>query len=431
MKRPRILLWSALTLVVAAVAGIFAAALSHRGPSSTDEIPLAEVKRGAIDLQVHAIGELQAGKSQMLTAPTVGGDSLQITHLVRSGEMVKRDDIVIAFDPSEQNYKLEQSRSELLQAEQEITKATADAAVLAAQDKVALLKARYDVRKAELDVQKNELLSKIDAEKNDLALRQAKRVLAEREQDIQSHAESGKAAIYLAQEKHTKAKLTMDQAQQNLEKMQVKAPMDGLVSIQKNVNAAGGFFFTGMSLPEYRQGDQAQAGSPIVQVVDTKELNLVSKVSEQDHNNVHPGQPVDVRFYALPGNTFRGTIKGVGGMTMRQFFESGNGGSFDVAIQLSHMDDRLRPGLTADILCLGQSSQNVLYIPRQAIFLKDGKRITYVASGTGYSQREVTIEGESESRAVIRGLEVGARVALIDPTVPRKSNSKSSAAGEP
>ena len=65
---------------------------------------------------------------------------------------MKKGDIVIEFDPSEQHYKLEQNRSELLQAEQEITKAKADAAVLAAQDKVALLKARYNVRRAELDV---------------------------------------------------------------------------------------------------------------------------------------------------------------------------------------------------------------------------------------------------------------------------------------
>src|SRR5262249_58410844 len=92
------------------------------------------------------------------------------------------------------DYKLDQNRSELLQAEQEITKAKADAAVVAAQDKVALLKAKFDARRAELDVQKNELVSTIDARKNDLALDQAKRVLAELEQDVKSRSASGKAA---------------------------------------------------------------------------------------------------------------------------------------------------------------------------------------------------------------------------------------------
>ena len=124
------------------------------------------------------------------------------------------------------------------------------------------------MRRAELDVQKNELVSKIDAEKNELALAQAKRVLAEQEKDIESHKASGQAATYLAQEKYNKAKLGMDQAQQNLDKMRVTAPMDGLVSIQKNMNAMGGIFFTGMSLPDYHEGDQVQPGSAIAQVVD-------------------------------------------------------------------------------------------------------------------------------------------------------------------
>ena len=164
---------------------------------------------------------------------------------MHTGQSVKKGDVVFEFDTSEQLYKLEQNRSELEQAEQEITKAQADAAVLAAQDQVTLLKDRYSVRRAELDVQKNELLSKIDAEKNELALAQAKRVLAEQEKDIESHKASGQAATYLAQEKYNKAKLGMDQAQQNLDKMRVTAPMDGLVSIQKNVNVMGGIMFTG------------------------------------------------------------------------------------------------------------------------------------------------------------------------------------------
>ena len=69
----------------------------------------------------------------------------------------------------------------------------------------------------------------------------------------------------------------MDQAQQNLDHMQVTAPMDGLISIQKNMNASGGFFFTGMSLPDYRAGDQVQAGSAIVQVIDPKEIEMSAK----------------------------------------------------------------------------------------------------------------------------------------------------------
>jgi len=334
---------------------------------------------------------------------------------------VKKGDIVIEFDPSEQRYKMEQSRSELLQAEEEITKAKADAAVLAAQDKVTLLKDRYDVRDAELELQKNELVSAIDAKKNQLALEQAKRVLAQLEQDIQSHTASGQAAIYLAREKWNKAKLSMDQAQENIKKMKVPAAMDGLVSIEKNRDANGGFFFDGMSLPDYREGDQVRAGSGVAEVIDVREMELVSKVNEHDRSNVRVGQSVRVEFDASPGQLFHGTVKTVGGMAVRQFWDQNNGGKFDVSIELSNSDSRLRPGLTVQIAILGDERKNILYLPRQALFLKDGKRVVYVKSGNGFEQRDVTIQSESESRAAVEGLTAGAEIALVDPTAPRRS----------
>ncbi len=156
-------------VVLAGVGGIIA--MSRNRPlAGTGDIPVAQVTRGDFEIQVHATGELKAGESMMLAAPAIGGDALQITHLSQTGDVVKKGDVAIEFDPSEQHYKVEQNRSELLQAEQEITKAKADAQVQAADDKVALLKARYSVRRAQPDVGKDELLSKIDAQKNDLAL---------------------------------------------------------------------------------------------------------------------------------------------------------------------------------------------------------------------------------------------------------------------
>jgi HlyD family secretion protein len=429
VKRHRIVVWALVGVVLAAGVGVVVASSRVTLNPKNDDIPLAEVKRGQIDLQVHASGELRASHSIMLSAPAVGGDALQITHLVRTGQPVKKGDVVFEFNPSEQLYKLEQNHSELQQAEQEITKAKADAAVLAAVDKVTLLKDRYSVRRAELDVQKNELVSKIDADKNELALGQAKRVLVEEEKDIESHKASGQAATYLAQEKYNKAKLGMDQAQQNLDKMRVTASMDGLVSIQKNMNASGGFFFTGMSLPDYHEGDQVQPGSSIAQVVDPQGLDLTSKIDEQDRGNVQVGQPVDVIFDALPGQVFHGTVKSVGGMSVRQFFSSNTNGNFEVGIQLANKDPRLRSGFTAQIVFLGASKKNVLYLPRQALFLKDGKRIVYARKGNGYEQREVKIQSENESRAAIDGLEQGSRVALVDPTAPRKTAGNSSAPG--
>jgi multidrug efflux pump subunit AcrA (membrane-fusion protein) len=421
-------MWGLTGAFVLLVAAVIAMGRPHASANS-DAIPVAEVKQGDMQIEVHATGELSATHSVMLVAPAIGGDSLQITRLLQTGKPVKKGDVVVEFDPSEQHYKLEQSHSELLQAQEEITKAKADAQVQTAEDKVNLLKAKYDVRSAELDVQKNELVSKIDGQKNDLALQQAKRVLAELERDIESHHATGQASIFLAQEKWNKAKLAIDQAQQNLDRMRVSATMDGLISIQRNMNASGGFFFGGMSLPDYRPGDQVQPGSPIAEVLDPSQMNLTVRVGERDRDNVSAGEPVTVRFNALPGKTFQGKVKTVGGMSMQQFFSSESSHGFDVTIELADTDARMRPGLTADVTFQGPLRKSVLYIPRQALFMKDGKRVVYVRDGNSFKQREIKVGGQSESRAIVSDLTSGTEIALLDPTIPRKTTHTSSSTG--
>jgi multidrug resistance efflux pump len=426
MRGRRAITWAVAAVALAAVVGVLAAVRRAAPVAAGSDIPTSRVKRGDLDMRVYATGELRTSHFEMITAPPIGGGSLEITHLLHTGAAVRKGDLVMEFDPTEQRYKLEQNRSELLQAEQEITKAKADAAVTAAQDKVALLKARFDVRRAELDVQKNELVSTIDARKNDLALEQAKRVLAELEQDVKSRNASNRAAIALAAEKRNKAKLAMDQAQHNIQKMRVSAPMDGLVALEKNQNASGGIYWGGMTLPEYREGDQVEPGRTVGQVIDPKEMELAAKVGELERNNLKEGESVEIVLDALPGSVFHGTVKTLGGANRRNFWESDTAARFEVTIALSNKDSRMRPGLTAQVVIQGDPRKNVLYLPRQALFLKDNQRVAYVKDGSSFEPREVKIQAENESRAAVEGIDAGTEVALVDPTAPKKTQ-----AGEP
>ena len=169
------------------------------------DVPTATVKEADLQLKVLTTGALRTKESRVIAAPPIAGGTLQIIKLARFGAQVHKGDVVLEFDPSEQEYNLAQNRSDLLQAEQEIVKSKADAAVQTAQDQTALLKAKYAVRRAELEVSKNELVSKIDAQKNLLALDEAKRALTQLEQDIRSHSASNKAALAISEEKRHKA----------------------------------------------------------------------------------------------------------------------------------------------------------------------------------------------------------------------------------
>lgn len=397
--------------------------------SSDPNIPVAPVKQGDVQLRVNATGELRATRTVMMSAPAIAGGSLQIIRLLKAGSMVKAGDEVVDFDPSQQEYNLGQNRSDLEQAEQEIVKAKDDAAVQAAQDQTALLKAQFDVRQAELEVSKNELVSAIDAQKNLLALDEAKRALAQLQQDIKSHAASGQATMAVDQEKAHKAKLAMDQALENIKNMQVRSPIAGLVVIRQNMNASGGFFFGGMTLPAFEQGDQVSAGAVIADVIDMGTMEITAHVSEGDRVNVKSGQPVEIHVDALPGVILGGTVKAVAA-TAGYFFDSG-GGSSDVSIALSHQDKQLRPGFTAHVVILGEEIQNALSIPREAVFEKDGKQIVYARGANGFEPRSIQIKYLTEGRAVIDGLKVGTDVAVLDPSQQAAASAKPAASSGP
>ena len=376
-------------------------------------IPTVRLKRGNVELKVYTTGEMRALRSALLIAPPVGG-ALRIVRLAKTGTKVQPGDTVIEFDPSEQEQVLAQNRSELLQAEQEITKGKADATVQAAQDQVALLKARFEVRRAELEVSRNELVSAIDAKKNLLNLEEAKRRLEQLGQDIQSHAASNQAAQSVLEEKRNKAQLLIQQAQKNIESMRISAPLSGLVAVMQNDDVTGGFNF-GLPMPEYREGDQVYPGRIIAQAHEISQMEISAKVNESDRANFDMGQPVEVRVDALPGKSFSGKVKTVSGMASRETFSFDAIRRFDVTFLLDQPDPRIRPGVTAQVIIAGTVIRDALYLPPQALFEKEGRFRVYVRREKRFEGREVRITFRSESQVVVEGLDEGAEVALVNP----------------
>jgi HlyD family secretion protein len=394
-------------------------------------IPTATVKEVDLQLKVFTKGALRTEQSRVISAPPIAGGTLQIIQLATAGAQVHAGDLVLEFDPSQQEYNLGQNKSDLLQAEQEIVKARADAAVQTAEDNTALLKAKYAVRRAELEVSKNELISQIDAQKNILALDEAKRALAQLEQDIRSHSASNEAALAISEEKRHKALLAMDQAERNIKNMRVTSPIDGLMVIHGNRDSTGGMFFGGMTLPDYHVGDQANPGSSIAEVIDSSHLEISAQVGETDRTNLKSGQQVDITIDALPGETFAGKVRTVGGATAGEFWDDNSKHKFDVAVQLDRSDPRLRPGFEAKLSILGDHLTRAVSLPAEAIFDHDGKKIVYCDRGRGFEMQEVKVRALSEGRAILEGIPVGTVVALVNPEKKGSGKPKGTGSASP
>src|SRR2546422_1842624 len=299
--------------------------------ATDSEVTTAIVKDVDLQLKVITTGVLRTSQSRTIIAPPIAGGTLQIVTLARSGAQVHAGDVVLEFDPSQQEYNLGQNRSDLLQGDQEIVKAKADAAVQTAEDQTAFLKAKYAVRRAELEVSKNELVSPIDAQKNLLALDEAKRAQTQLQQDVQSHSASNQAVLAISEEKRHKARLSMEQAEQNIKHMHITSPIDGLVVIHGNRDSTGGFFMDGMTLPDYHVGDQAHSGSSIAEVSDVSHLEISAQIGETDRVNLKAGQSVEIKIDALPSETVSGKVQTVGGATSHELCDDKTPHTFHAA----------------------------------------------------------------------------------------------------
>lgn len=411
----RVALAGAVILLVAAATAfsVGVPTLSERGAVA----PTARVVRGPLKLTVYANGELRAGRTTTLIAPSTGG-MLRIVRMLPTGAPVKAGDLVMEFDPADQHYQLEQAASDLAEAEQNIAKMKADAAVQGAQDQVALLTARFDVRRAELDALGNEFTSAIQAEKNVLSLEEARRRLAQLEEDVKARTVTSRATLAVAEERRNKAQLAKHRAEQTIDSLVMKAPTDGVVMIKENRDASGGIFFTGMVLPEYREGDSVWSGRPVADVIEAGRMEVRAKVSETDRANLAEGQLADVFVDALPGRTFRTRVGTLAGLAKgASIFEAASvTRQFDVTFAFEAPDEALRAGSSVRLVIPGREITDAVHVPRQAVFERNGRNYVFVRVDGRFERQDVKVEHRTESRLAISGLKEGVEVALVDPT---------------
>ncbi len=428
----RVRWWGLAFLALGAAAAV--AALVHvPRPEAAGGVPTSRVTRGTIRLDVRSTGELRTARMATMVAPPTGG-TLRLVHLVPTGGELRAGDVVMEFDPTQQQYALDQARSQLAEADQELIKMRADVEVQAAQDQVNLLTARFDVRRAELDTRTPaHLISGVDAKKRALALEEAQRRLAQIEEDVRSRATTSQAALAVVEEKRTKARLAADRARQTIDSLVVRAPLDGLVVAKENRDVTN-VFFSGMTLPMYREGDSVFAGRAVADVFATGEMLVRIKVNEQERSNVAVGQRATVVCDMMPGLEFAARVASTAGMATRAGMFDGAIGplrQFDVSLAIDTPDRRLRPGTSVRVVIAGEEIRDALSVPRQALFQRNGKLMVYVRADRGFQPREVKVTHRTESRVVCEGVAEGTEVALADPEAGAAGSSSAPAAQVP
>ena len=266
-----------------------------------------------------------------------------------------------------------------------------------------------------------------------LSLEEARRRLAQLEEDVKSRAATNQASLAVVGEAPNKAQLAMQRAQQIIDSLVMRAPIDGVVSLKENRDASGGFFFFGHGAAGVpRRAIQVWPGRPVADVIESGRMEVRAKVDETDRANLTTGQPAAVYVDALPGDRrSRRRVGALSGLASRaNLFESSSINRHvrhHVAVRRARpaAEGRRRPRASS---IEGKEVADALHVPRQAVFDKNGKNHVFVKIGDRFEQREVKVVQRTESRVAVSGLADGTEVALVDPTVAPRARRRASPA---
>ena len=98
----------------------------------------------------------------------------------------------------------------------------------------------------------------------------------------------------------------MQRAQQVIDSLVLRAPLDGVVSLKENRNAAGGMFFGAWCCPSIAKAIRCVPGQPVADVIESGRMEVRAKIDENDRGNLTAGQQATVSVDALPGEVFVG-----------------------------------------------------------------------------------------------------------------------------
>ena len=290
-------------LLVAGLMGILAVSGCGRPGSKGPRYEVAAVTRGDIQEHVTASGSLSA-----LVSVDVGSQvSGKITHLYADfNSPVHKGQLVAEIDPTVYEAQLQQAQGDLASA-------------------------RADVTLKGQNLQRKKILVPLKAA-SQLDLDQATAELAQAEATV------------------TVKEAALHSAQANLSYCKITAPVDGIV-ISRKVDE-GQTVIAAMSTPVLFTVAQ-----------DITKMNITADISEADIGQVKVGQDVEFGVDAFPNEVFHGKVSQV----RKSPTTTQNVVTYQTIIAVANPEQKLFPGMTADVSILVLERDNVLKVPNAAL----------------------------------------------------------------
>jgi len=373
----------------------------------SSDVPTFRVEAVRFARRVTAEGNLKSTKATPLSAPTNAPGQLKIAWIVPDGALLKKDDVVVQFDPTDFETQLQGGREDHDTAGNKMYKTNTEASMTrtnlrrdAHQATDELLAARqFKFDDAEVFSRYQRVESQIDE-----TLAGHKKEHAEGVLGVRDKLSAADRALVTIEQR--KADLKIRNAEQGLHALEMRSPYDGILVLQHDWRG-----------DVVRIGDTVWPGSPIGEIPDLKSMKAEVFVLEADAAGLAVGEKATLSVEGKPGSVITGKISQVDKLA-RPRFPRVPVQYFGATITLDHTDPALmKPGARVRAVLDVENRDGAFSIPRQAIFEKQGKKLVYRKRAGKFEPVPIEIGSSSAGRVVVtKGLAKGDEIALRDPT---------------
>jgi HlyD family secretion protein len=372
------------------------------------EESVVRVERRDFSQSLRLNGTTEASRSFVVLAPRLEGaqvGSMVITKLAPAGTRIKKGDFLVEFDPQAQTKDYLEKKGAYESLVGQVAQKGAEEAIASSKDDTAMKQAEDELKRTQLELQRNEIVSRIDAEKNQEALDEAQATLKQLKETYQLKRAAAAATIRIQEIQRDRALEAMRYAQGNAAKMVVHSPMPGVVVYNT--------IWLGGRMGTVQQGDQVRPGVPFLQVVDPSQMQVRVQLNQVDLLKVHAGQRAEMQLDAYPGMTLPAVLEEVSPLGHTgQFTEAVR--AFTATFSVQGTDPRLLPDLSAALdLDLG-TQKNVLAVPWQSIGMEAGHSFVWLKTRVGFEKRSVQTGSRNDLEAVVNsGLSEGDMIRRV------------------
>jgi len=323
----------AIGVAVVAVLAIAGALSARNAQSRGAEVRFEQVERRDLVATVTANGYIRARRSVDISADVSG----RIVALnVDEGDDVTEGDVLLRIDPTGIQAVLARARASLSQNRAQ-----------AAQQQANMLRSQREHDRAQA-----------------LWARDSTLISRQQVEDAVTNLEVAQSLLEAAEFGVAQAIAGVDEAQDQLSKTTIRAPMSGKVT-RLNVEEGETAII----------GTMNNAGSLLLTISDLSVIEAVMEVDETDVPEISIGDSASIELDAFPDKVFTGTVTEIGNSAIRPPSQNVSGQSqtidFEVVLTLNDPEVELRPDLSATAEVVVEVRENVVSVPIIAVTVRD------------------------------------------------------------